>query len=112
MDEFQRVCLLDELRPGQGRMVVVGGSPVCLFRIGDDVFALDDRCPHAGASLARGYLEDGVVRCRIHHWGFRIHDGVYVDEDNPRCNARPIPVRVIDGQVAVAMPKPSPDSGT
>jgi nitrite reductase/ring-hydroxylating ferredoxin subunit len=86
-------------------MFVVDGSPVCLFRVNDKVFALDDRCPHAGASLARGYVEGEVVRCRIHHWGFRIQDGVYVDEDNPRCNAISIPVKVVDGQVAIALHK-------
>ena len=101
MGNFQPVCALDELVEGQGRTFHVNGQAIGLFRKGSEVFALDDSCPHAGASLSRGYVEGDVVRCRIHHWGFRLRDGVYVDEDNPRCNARVVPVRVVDGQVEV-----------
>ena len=101
MDHFQPVCRLDELTEGQGRTFVVNDQVIGLFRIGNEVYALDDRCPHAGASLSRGYLEGDVIRCRIHHWGFRLSDGVYVDEDKPSCNARSIPVRVVDGGVEV-----------
>lgn len=82
---------------------------IALFRIGEAVHALHDRCPHAGASLSRGYLEGDVVRCRIHHWGFRVVDGVYVDDDKPCFNARTLPSRVVNGQVEVWVGDGSPD---
>lgn len=103
MGSYQPVCRIEQLPDGQGRAFVVNDQVIGLFRIGDEVHALDDRCPHAGASLSRGYVEGDVVRCRIHHWGFRLCDGVYVDENRPSCNARSIPVRVVDGQVEVAV---------
>lgn len=103
METYETICSLDELTDGEGRTFVLQGRPVGIFRIGQRVHALEDRCPHAGASLARGCIEGDVVRCRIHHWGFRLSDGVYVDEDKPACNARAIPTRVVNGWVQVSV---------
>lgn len=101
MGHYHSVCCFDEIADRSARAFAVDGQVICVFRIKNEVFALEDGCPHAGASLARGYLEDDVVRCRIHHWGFRVRDGVYVDADNPCYNAKSIPARVVDGMVEV-----------
>lgn len=82
-------------------MHVVGDRPIAVFHVGGEFYALDDRCPHAGASLARGYLEGDVVSCRIHHWRFCIRDGKYVDQELPNYDARSYPVRVLDGMIQV-----------
>jgi len=63
--------------------------------------ALDNACPHAGASLAHGQIEGDTVRCRIHHWCFCITDGTYLDEDKPEFDARTIAVRVVGDYVQV-----------
>lgn len=98
---YHPLCRIDDLIERQGQFFLVDGQPICLVRIGDQVYALDDRCPHAGASLSRGYVEGDVVRCRIHHWGFRLSDGACVDGPNACYGARTMPVRIVDGQVEV-----------
>lgn len=103
MARFRVVCRVDELAQRQGRFYLVDDQPICLIRIDDSVFAIDDCCPHAGASLSRGYLEGDVLRCRIHHWGFRVSDGVCVDQNQPSCNARCFATRVVNGIVEVAL---------
>ena len=65
---FQTVCRIDELNEGEARVFTVDNVRVALFRVGGEYFALADACPHAGASLARGMIQDDIVRCRIHHW--------------------------------------------
>ena len=40
--------------PGRIRMIEVGGHRVGLVRVGDEVHALADRCPHRGAPLCSG----------------------------------------------------------
>ena len=72
---FARVARLDELPRGRGRRVIVGGVPVALFRIGDRVHAVGDRCPHMGASLAEGHLEGDRVVCGWHGWSFDLATG-------------------------------------
>ena len=82
-------------------MFVMDGIPIGIFCMAGEFFALDDRCPHAGASLARGILDGDTVACRIHHWRFCLRDGTYLDESRPEFNARCFPVRVVGREVQI-----------
>ena len=82
-------------------MFLVDDIPIGIFCIGGDFFALDNRCPHAGASLAHGIVEGDTVACRIHHWRFSVRDGRYLDESCPKFDARSFPVRIVGGKVQI-----------
>ena len=82
-------------------MFVVNELMIGVFHVNGSFYALADECPHAGASLAQGFLKGNVVRCRIHHWRFSVVDGTYLDEEKPQCNARTFPVRVVGDNVQV-----------
>ncbi len=101
--QFQRVCRVGDIPEGEARMFVVAEQLIGVFHVAGEHFALDNLCPHAGASLAHGLIEGATVRCRIHHWRFSLVDGAYLDEDKPQCNARTFPVRVVNDQVLVAV---------
>lgn len=103
MDKFQTVCRIDEIPVGEARAFSLGEMMIAIFNVDGEFLALDDCCPHAGASLARGYVEGETVRCRIHHWGFCLRSGVYVDEDNRSLNARSFPVRIVNDAVQVCL---------
>ena len=86
-----RISLADAPAAGQVRILDLGGHRVGLYRVGDALHALADRCPHRGAPLCssgrtvRGvYLSDGsptrgpepaYVRCPWHKWDFDIATG-------------------------------------
>lgn len=101
MARFQTVCNTDDVPKGSGRMFVVDENPIGIFCIDGEFFALDNRCPHAGASLAHGEIDGDTVACRIHHWRFCIRDGTYLDETCPDSNAHCFPVRVVGKEVQV-----------
>ena len=82
MAEFQTVCRVGDLADGEGTTVAVGQKLIAILRDKGQFFALDDVCPHMGASLGGGYVEDGVVTCPWHAWRFRLADGIWAD--NPR----------------------------
>ena len=67
-----------------------------------EVFAIDDVCPHMGASLSSGYVEDGIVTCPWHAWRFRLKDGVWAD--NPRLKVGCYQVRIVEDDVQVMIP--------
>ncbi len=69
---WQPVALSDELAPERPlRAVRVLGQDLVLFRDGAGRLGLLDRdCPHRGADLAFGRLEDGGLRCAFHGWLF------------------------------------------
>ena len=102
MADFQTVCRVADLAEGEGKTVSVGGKLVALFRVGDQVHAIDDVCPHMGASLAGGYVEDGIVTCPWHAWRFGIHDGRWCD--NPKIKIDAFEVRVAGDDIQVRVP--------
>ena len=75
MDGFENVGRLSEFKQGRGRAVRVGDIKVAIFRFGDRFHAIQDRCPHMGASLADGRVLDGWVECFWHGWTFNLEDG-------------------------------------
>lgn len=77
-----------------------GGQPLAVFRLGDDVFALRDKCSHGNARLSDGYVEDGCVECPLHQGLIDIRSGAA--RSAPITEAvRSFPVRVVAGRVEV-----------
>lgn len=101
MGEFVTVCRIDEIPVGEAITVEVKGKLLAVFRRDDGLHAIDDVCPHMGASLSGGVVEGNIVTCPWHAWRFRITDGVWAD--NPRLKIGCYPVRVEDGQVQVSL---------
>ena len=106
MSEFHTVCKFHDLKTGEGKTVAVGPKLVALFLIDGVVHAIDDTCPHMGASLSGGYVESGIVTCPWHAWRFRLSDGAWADA--PRVKIGCYEVRVEGGQVQVRVPAPPP----
>ena len=75
-------------------MFIVGDLRIGVFQVHGEFFALDNRCPHAAASLAHGIIEGETVYCRIHHWQFSLRDGTRLDESCPNSSVRCFPVRI------------------
>lgn len=45
-------------------------EPIVLYRVEGRVVAFKDLCIHRGTPLSRGWLEDGVLVCAYHGWGY------------------------------------------
>jgi len=82
-----------------------GGQPLAVFRLGDDVYALRDKCSHGNARLSDGYVEDGCVECPLHQGLIDIRSGAA--RSAPITTAvRSFPVRVVAGRVEVDVAEP------
>lgn len=75
MARWVRVASIEEIPPGAGKPVVAGGLALALFNDDGDILALDDTCPHQGASLGEGLLHRGQVVCPWHAWTFDLRSG-------------------------------------
>jgi len=69
------VAKVDELASGAGRTVAAGELRLALFNDDGRFYALDNACPHQGASLGDGVLHDGRVICPLHSWIFDAETG-------------------------------------
>ena len=54
MSERARLCAVDDLKPGEARRFDTAGHRIALVRVGDDFYAIGDRCSHANFSLSEG----------------------------------------------------------
>jgi 3-phenylpropionate/trans-cinnamate dioxygenase ferredoxin subunit len=93
---------LSELEPGTARRIIVGGIPVALVRIDDDVYAIGDTCSHAEVSLSGGevYCDEKEIECPQHGSVFSLVTG----EPATLPATQPVPVfdvTVTDGVVTV-----------
>jgi len=69
------LCSLDELTEGKGKYVEVDGFHLAVFLGGNRICVIDSTCPHAGANLADGSIEDGCIVCPWHYWAFGLDTG-------------------------------------
>lgn len=106
MSDWHPVCPEAALAEGSPRVVRAAGRAVAVFRDGGHVRAIDDVCPHMGASLARGRVADGCVSCPMHFWRFRLADGAWAD--NPVHRVETFETRVEAGTVSVRIPESPP----
>lgn len=100
-----RVAALDALPDGTGVLVESAGHRIALFRIGDAVHAIGDRCSHAEASLAEGEVYDGAVECPRHGSEFDLVTG----RPGSLPATRPVPVyetEISDGEVFLTFDGP------
>jgi len=79
-DRGVRAASLEELRAA-GRLVVhLDRHTLCLFAEGEEVYAVDNRCPHMGFPLHRGTVCDGILTCHWHHARFDLATGGTFDQ--------------------------------
>ena len=75
-----RAAAVEEVR-AKGRLVAhLNGHTLALFAEGDEVFAVDNRCPHMGFPLHRGTVQDGILTCHWHHARFDLCSGGTFDQ--------------------------------
>lgn len=51
------------------------GRTICVTRVGDEVFAIDDICSHSDASLSEGEVTDFKIECWLHGAEFDLRTG-------------------------------------
>lgn len=64
--------------PGGRSLLYLEGRGVLLFNLEGELHAIDDSCPHAGASLFSGKLNGRQLQCPAHGLRFDLADGCAV----------------------------------
>ena len=104
MADFQTVAQVGEIPPGEGRAYPLEGRMVAVFHIDGKHYAILDSCPHMGASLAGGCVEEGAVICPWHAWRFRVCDGLWLDNPKSQTKTDCFEVRVEGEEIQVLVP--------
>jgi len=100
--KFITVAKKGAIPVGQGATFPLGDRLVAVFNRNGTYHAIDDLCPHMGASLGAGELdEEGVVTCPWHAWRFDVCNGIWCD--NPRLKIDAYEVRVEGDEIQVRL---------
>ena len=85
--------------PRQGaRVVKTQSGCVAVFRtLNDDVFALEDRCPHKNGPLSEGIVHGNKVTCPLHNWVFDMNTGEA--QGNDEGSVPTYPAKVENGRI-------------
>jgi len=110
MSEFQTVANVGDIPEGEGRCFQVKQTMVAVFLAADEYTAVSDTCPHMGASLATGYVEEGGVTCPWHAWRFCVKDGTWLDNPKSPLALDTYQVRVEGNEIQVSVPDKRPSS--
>lgn len=95
---WMHVGCIDDIPRRGARCVRNGALTIALFRTADDrVFALEDKCPHRGGSLAQGIVHDDCVTCPLHNWVISLKSGTAQGADEGRTATYPVQIR--DGRI-------------
>jgi len=65
----------DSLVSGKPVAIEVDGVAVCLTRVGDEIFAVEDTCTHSEASLSEGEVSGTKIECWLHGAEFDLRTG-------------------------------------
>ncbi len=104
MAKFVTVAKVGEIPEGEGRSFSVNGKMIGLFYIEGTYSAINDICPHMGASLCAGSVEEEAVYCPWHAWRFSVTSGVWLDNPKSDIATECYDVRILDDEIQVAVP--------
>ena len=101
MPNFVKVASINDLKPGENKVVNVNGTDVALFNVEGEFFAINNTCLHRGGPLGEGFLEGDVVTCPWHGWRYNVKTGQNIVM--PNAHVPTYKVKVESNNVLVAL---------
>ncbi|QPJ66840.1 MAG: Rieske 2Fe-2S domain-containing protein [Candidatus Nitrohelix vancouverensis] len=93
----------EDLPIGKSAIIRAGELEIALFNYKGKYYAIDNKCPHRGAPLGEGRIEECIVICPNHEWRFDLKDGS--SHQNPELKITIYPVRTKGGKIYIGFEK-------
>ncbi len=77
MADWIEVAKSEKIKDNKGHALQLNGHKIVLFRHQGRLFTLKNACPHQGAPLSHGFVQQGQVTCVYHGWKFNLEDGSF-----------------------------------
>ena len=95
---------LDDIPLRGARCVKTPMGRIGVFRTAENqVFAIEDHCPHKGGPLSQGIVHGAAVTCPLHNWVISLETGKAQGADEGAVAT--IAVKIEDGRIALALGK-------
>ena len=82
--KFIKITDVNSIPGTKGKKISIGKKSIALFKYGGKIFAINNNCPHQGADLADGHVNQGKAVCPLHSWAFDLKSGAFSGNENIR----------------------------
>ena len=101
MSDWIEIGTIDAIPRRGSRCVNTPAGKIAVFRTQEDqVFAIENRCPHKHGPLSEGIVHGASVTCPLHNWVFDLATGKALGADEGQ--VRTYAVDVVDGRIFMA----------
>ena len=100
MNDWFDIGSLDDVPKRGARCINTPLGKIAVFRTADDqLFAIDDQCPHKGGPLSQGIVHGVQVTCPLHNWVFSLETGLAQGAD--KGSVRTYPLRLHNHRILI-----------
>ena len=72
---YRFLARVEELENGQAKGFSIGHEKICLVKIDENLYAIEDFCAHAGGVMSTGVLDGVELICPLHGARFDVRNG-------------------------------------
>jgi nitrite reductase/ring-hydroxylating ferredoxin subunit len=108
-----KVCNSKDLPNNSMKMIYIQGSKILVCRSNNRLFALDNSCPHRGASLSKSEIKETKIICYMHDFEYDLTSGKLLhipskwNDQNPNWtksgNLLLFPISEKDGEIYIRL---------
>ena len=99
--KYVKIMKEEDLPIGKSAIISAGEDEIALFNYKGKYYAVTNKCPHRGAPLGEGRIEEGIVICPNHEWRFKLENGANMQ--NPELFIPTYPVKVKNENIYIGL---------
>ena len=99
--KYVKIMKEEDLPIGKSAIISAGEDEIALFNYKGNYYAVANKCPHRGAPLGEGRIEEGIVICPNHEWRFKLENGANMQ--NPELFIPTYPVKVKNDNIYIGL---------
>lgn len=99
---WHEIGTIEDIPARGARCVATPRGRIGVFRTADnEIYAIEDHCPHRGGPLSQGIVHGASVTCPLHNWVFSLETGKALGADEG--SVKTIPVKVTGGRILLGL---------
>jgi nitrite reductase/ring-hydroxylating ferredoxin subunit len=83
--------------------ITAGDQSVVVMNAGGTIYAIQNRCPHAGLPIGDGERSGLTLTCPYHGYTYNIKTGKNIDAPHDETPVKTYPVRIESGRVSIRL---------
>lgn len=103
MDQWTDIADESDLPDGGRLCASADGRALVVLRVGDEIYAIANQCPHAGRPLEEGEVRGKTITCPYHGYAYNLRTGANLDHPEFEPPVPTYKTRVEGGKVQVAV---------